>query len=94
MVALQVQGFCWILVIFLAPIIPRIGLYGLKYKAFSIIQCTLCSRNFILLPRRDPESGHEGDQRAWRQGAVKDYQPKPQHFLVAHFYMPLKNNHS
>ena len=41
MVALQVQGFYWILVIFLAPIIPRIGLYGLKYKAFSIIQCTL-----------------------------------------------------
>ena len=36
MVALQVQGFCWILVIFLAPIIPRIGLYGLKYKAFLL----------------------------------------------------------
>ena len=35
------QGFCWIFVIFLAPIIPRIGFYGLKYKAFSIIQCTL-----------------------------------------------------
>jgi len=41
MVALQVQGFCWIFAIFLAPIIPRIGFYGLKYKAFSIIQCTL-----------------------------------------------------
>jgi len=36
-----VQGFCWILAIFLAPIIPRIGLYRLKYKAFFIIQDTL-----------------------------------------------------
>ena len=35
------QGFCWILAIFLAPIIPRIGLYRLKYKAFFIIQDTL-----------------------------------------------------
>ena len=42
MVALQVQGFCWIFAIFLAPIIPQIGFYGLKYKAFSITQCTLC----------------------------------------------------
>ena len=41
MVALQVQGFCLILAIFPAPIIPRIGFYGLKYKAFSIIQDTL-----------------------------------------------------
>ena len=41
MVALQVQGFCGIFAVFLAPIIPQIGLYGLKYKAFSIIQCTL-----------------------------------------------------
>lgn len=24
----QVQGFCWVLVIFLAPIMPRIGFYG------------------------------------------------------------------
>ena len=35
------QGFCWIFASSLAPIIPRIGLYGLKYKDFSIIQCTL-----------------------------------------------------
>ena len=35
------QGFCLILAIFPAPIIPRIGFYGLKYKAFSIIQDTL-----------------------------------------------------
>ena len=41
MVALRVQGFCWIFAIFPAPIIPRIGFYRLKYKAFSIIQCTL-----------------------------------------------------
>lgn len=40
----QVQGFCWVLVIFLAPIMPRIGFYGLKYKAFSIIQRTLNNR--------------------------------------------------
>ena len=44
MVALQVQGFCLILAIFPAPIIPRIGFYGLKYKAFSIIQDTLLKR--------------------------------------------------
>ena len=35
------QGFCWIFASSLAPIVPQIGLYGLKYKAFSIIQCTL-----------------------------------------------------
>ena len=46
MVALQVQGFCWIFAIFPAPIIPQIGLYGLKYKAFSIIQCTLSKSEF------------------------------------------------
>jgi hypothetical protein len=45
MVALQVQGFCLILAIFPAPIIPRIGFYGLKYKAFSIIQDTLVIEN-------------------------------------------------
>ena len=38
---LQVQGFCLILAFFLAPIIPRMGFYGLKHKAFSIIQDTL-----------------------------------------------------
>jgi len=36
-----VQGFCWIFASSLAPIVPQIGLYGLKYKAFSIIQDTL-----------------------------------------------------
>ena len=41
LVALQVQDFCWIFASSLAPIMPQIGLYGLKYKAFSIIQCTL-----------------------------------------------------
>ena len=46
MVALQVQGFCLILAIFPAPIIPRIGFYGLKYKAFSIIQDTLSKEGF------------------------------------------------
>ena len=30
--------------IFLAPIIPRMGFYGLKHKAFSIIQDTLRNR--------------------------------------------------
>lgn len=35
------QGLCWIFASSLAPIIPRIGLYGLKYKDLSIIQCTL-----------------------------------------------------
>ena len=35
------QGFCLIPAIFLAPIIPRMGFYGLKHKAFSIIQDTL-----------------------------------------------------
>ena len=35
------QGFCWIFASSFAPIIPRIGLYELKYKDFSIIQCTL-----------------------------------------------------
>ena len=35
------QGFCWIFASSLAPIIPQIGLYGLKYKAFSFIQCAL-----------------------------------------------------
>ena len=33
--------FCWIFAIFPAPIIPQIGRYELKYKAFSFIQCTL-----------------------------------------------------
>ena len=35
------QGFYLIPAIFLAPIIPRMGFYGLKHKAFSIIQDTL-----------------------------------------------------
>ena len=35
------QGFYLFPAIFLAPIIPRMGFYGLKHKAFSIIQDTL-----------------------------------------------------
>ena len=38
---LQAQGFCPIFAVFLAPIIPRMGFYGLKHKASSIIQDTL-----------------------------------------------------
>ena len=33
-ITLQVQGFCWIFVSSIAPIIPRIGFYGLEYKVF------------------------------------------------------------
>ena len=39
----KVQGFCLIPAFFLAPIIPRMGFYGLKHKAFSIIQDTLAT---------------------------------------------------
>jgi hypothetical protein len=45
-----VQGFCLILAFFLAPIIPRMGFYGLKHKAFSIIQDTLSNnRSYALI---------------------------------------------
>ena len=41
------QGFCLILAFFLAPIIPRMGFYSLKHKAFSIIQDTLNRRGYV-----------------------------------------------
>ena len=57
MVALQVQGFCWIFASSLAPIIPQIGLYGLKYKAFSFIQCTLYKEMSKTGGRNGPQTG-------------------------------------
>ena len=45
---LQVQGFYLIPAVFLAPIIPQMGFYGLKHKAFSIIQDTLTILSLVV----------------------------------------------